>query len=484
MPNHKPGLEKNTMSGLFGDLLNASKSLAVQGYGLQITSKNIANVENPNYARQSLVIGERGTVKTPLGMQGMGSEALGISQARDKYLDIQVLRELAKGSYLDVQVGYFQKAEAYLGEEVSASDLSTDLNDPANSTTGISSALNNFFNAAEALASDPTDAGAKQMLYLQAEFLVNKINSTDSRLATLQNDITTEVSFNVTAVNDILKEIAVLNTEIQKTEISGYGTAVDSRDQRQGKLEELAKYLDFTVTEIPGSFGQIEITVLSSTSTPVTLVNKGVASEISFDGTNFSGGTPATTLGLQSGSLKGAIDARDGAIADLRATIQSVASQLISAVNDAYNPGGTGTDFFQAGPPGLIQLDPTLNASTLRTTATGNAGANEIILALADVANKRFSTSGGDVIDGTLNEFYAQKVAGFALTQQSTESRAEDQEIVTNLVKTMRNSVSGVSMDEELANLMVYQRGYQANARLINVIDSLLDLIINGMGVH
>jgi len=472
------------MSGLFGDLLNASKSLAVQGYGLQITAKNIANVENPNYARQSLIIGDRGTVKTPLGMQGMGAEALGIAQARDRYLDIQVLRELSKGNYLNVQVGYFQKAEAYLGEEVSNADLSADLSDPANSTTGLSSALNNFFNAAEALAADPTDAGARQMLFLQAEFLVDKINSTDARLATLQADITNEVSFNVNVVNDLLKEIAALNAEIQKTEISGYGTAVDSRDQRQGKLEELAKYLDFTVTEIPGSFGQIEITVLSATSTPVTLVSKGTASSISFDGTNFSGGTPPVTLGLQSGSLKGAIDARDNVIANLRTTVQSVASQLIAAVNDAYNPGGTSTNFFQAGPPGLIQLDPTLSPNNIRTSNTGHAGANEIILAVADVANKRFSVAGGDVIDGTISEFYAQQVAGFALTKQSTESRAEDQEIVTDLVKTMRNSVSGVSMDEELANLMIYQRGYQANARLINVIDSLLDVVINGMGVH
>lgn len=470
------------MSGLLGDLLNASKSLATQGYGLQITGKNIANIDNPNYARQSVVLGERGSVKTALGVQGMGVEALGISQARDRYLDAQVTREVSRESYLQTQATQYQKAQAYLGESVGATSNSADINDPASSTTGISSSLNNFFNAAESVASDPTDAGAKQILVLQAESLANKINSTDARLEALQNNITQEVDFKITAVNDLLKEISVLNTEIQKVEINGYGGAVDARDQRQGKLEELAKYMDFTATEIPGQFGQIQITAATSTGTSVVLVDKGTSQSVSFDGTNFYGGSPATQLGLQGGSMVAQVAARDGAIADLRSTIQAVASQVIAAVNNAYNPGGGGNDFFKAGPPGLMQVDPTLTPTSLKTTATGQSGANELAVAIADVANKRFSVSGGDTLDGTISEFYSKKVSGFGLTLQSTESRATDQEIVTDLVKSMRNSISGVSMDEELTNLMQYQRGYQASARLINIIDSLLDLIINGMG--
>src|SRR5262249_16248242 len=159
------------------------------------------------------------------------------------------------------------------------------------------------------------------------------------------------------------------------------------------------------------------------------------------------------TLGLQSGSLQGQLSVRDGAIQQLRDDIQATASQLAIAVNQAYNPTGLTGDFFQIPPSnGIIALDPTLNFNTLKTTDTGDAGGNELALAVAQLATKQFSTSGGDVIDGTITGYFAKTVSGFGESLASASARVDDETILQQAVKTQRDSVSGVSQDEELTD--------------------------------
>jgi flagellar hook-associated protein 1 FlgK len=369
-----------------------------------------------------------------------------------------------------------------LGVQVDRAADSTAIGDSSQNTTGIGSGLNDFFSSFQELSTSPTDAGAKQVLLQKAGDLVSQFNVADGRLASLQSDITTQVENDVNTVNGILQDIASLNTQIQRVEISSPDGAVDLRDQRQAKLEELGQYINFTATEVPGSHGQIEVTTYDDASNSVALVDKASASIIDFDGTNFTTGTPPVTLGLQSGSLQGQLSVRDGAIQQLRDDIQATASQLAIAVNQAYNPTGLTGDFFQIPPSnGIIALDPTLNFNTLKTTDTGDAGGNELALAVAQLATKQFSTSGGDVIDGTITGYFAKTVSGFGESLASASARVDDETILQQAVKTQRDSVSGVSQDEELTDLMKYQRAFQANSKVINIIDSLLDVVVNGL---
>jgi flagellar hook-associated protein 1 FlgK len=200
--------------------------------------------------------------------------------------------------------------------------------------------LNDFFNSFQELSANPTDAGAKQVLLEQAGDLVTQFNVTDGRLASLQTDITSQVTSDVNTVNGILQSVADLNNQIQTLEITSPGAAVDLRDQREAKLEQLAQYMNFTATEVPGTHGKIQITTYDDASNPVVLVDKATASTIAFDGTNFTTGSPAVTLGLQSGSLKGQIDVRDGAIQQLRDDIQTTASQSTKPLT-RHNPART-----------------------------------------------------------------------------------------------------------------------------------------------
>ncbi len=467
---------------LFGDLNNAAQALSTHSQGVALAGKNLANATNPAYARQRLILGDLGTVQTPTGPQSMGIQALGIVQIRDQYLDAELTREISTTALYQAQQYNLAKAQIDLGVQVNRTTDSSAIGDTSQTTTGIGSALNNFFGGFQEVSANPTDAGAKQVLLQQAGTLVSQFNTTDSRLAALQNDITTQIGADVNSVNGILKSIADLNSQIQRLEITSPGAAVDLRDQRQGKLEELAQYINFSAQEVPGSHGQIQITTYDGASNPIVLVDKAAASTISFDGTGFTTGSPAVTLAFQGGALKGALDVRDGAIQQLRDDIQATAAQFAQAVNDAYNPTGTTGNFFKIPPSnGIIELDPTLNVSTLKTTDGGNAGGNELALAVAQLATKQFSTAGGDLINGTIGGHFAQTVSGFGQTLASVNDRVDSESILLQAVRNHRDSISGVSQDEELTDLMKYQRAFQASSRVINIVDNLLDVVVNGL---
>ena len=469
------------MSGLIGGLIAAAKSLTAQQAGVQVAGRNIANVNNPAYARQRVMLGDRVVVDGRLGPIGSGVEVLGIKQIRDQFLDATVTRETSQTASLQAQQSALERAQANLGEQVDRAADSAFIGDATHSTNGVSSALNDFFNAFDNLAASPTDAGAKQVLLQKADILANKFNVTDARLSALQGDLTTEVNAGVTSVNSLLKQIADLNNGIAQFELGAPGAAVDLRDQRQARLEELAGYMDFTARDIPGSNGQIQIVAKDAGGADVLLVNKtAVLGGVSFNGTQVSGGAPSTVLALQGGSLKGLLFSRDGAVQQLRDNLKLAADQVAAAVNAAYSP--TGANFFQTPPTaGLLALDPTLNFGTLKTSATADAGANEIALAVADVARAQFSTGSGDAIDGTIGGFFTKTVSGLGQALSGVDGKLGDQQLVGKMLTNQRDSVSAVSMDEEMADLMKFQRSYQASARVVRVMDELLDGLVNGL---
>jgi len=471
------------MSGLIGGLINGAKALIAHQAGVQTAGRNLANVNNPEYARQRVLLGDLAVIDTSLGPAGSGVELLGIAQVRDQFLDAAVIREIANTATLLAQQSALEKAQANLGEQIDSSSDAGFIGDASHSTNGISAALNDFFNAFEDLATRPTDAGARQSLLERVEVLVSKFNVSDQRLSTLQSDLTAQIDTDLTSADTLLKDIAGLNAAIAQTEVSLPGSAVDLRDQRQARLEELAKYIDFTSRPIPGSAGQIEIVAKDASGSDVLLLEKTrIAGGLTFDGTQFLGGAPASPLALTGGALHGNLVARDGAIQQLRDDLARTATQLARAVNTAYNPTGATGDFFQVPPgAGLIATDPSLNFNTLKTSDTGNAGANELALAVGDVARRAFSVAGGDLIDGTIGSFHARVVASLGETISGVNTRFGDQQIVEQMISTQRDSVSGVSMDEEMTELMKFQRAFQASARVVRTLDEMLSVVVSDL---
>lgn len=472
------------MSGLFGELQRTAQAIAAQSQGVFVSGKNMANVNNAAYARQRVVLGDRGVVQTSLGPQSLGVEALGLQQVRDKLLDSQILRETALMTSLETQSDALFKAEAALGQNIDSSRDATSIEgaDSSGASNGIGQALDTLFNAFNGLAATPRSESQRQALYQQAQTLVERFNLVDGRLEAIQGDLTEQMSGDVDTVNSLLSTISDLNRQIGQYEVAEPGSALDLRDQRQAKLEELSKYVDFRTQAVPGSTSQIQILSQDAGGADVVLLNgANTPAGVTFTGTGFTGGIPPTALALKGGRLQGALTVRDGAVADLRTSLDNFAEQIVTSFNAAYNPGGTSTDFFD--PAGTtaatIALDPSLSSANIRATATGNPGDNEIALAVYNLSTATFATGAGDSIDGSFGTYYRSVVSDLANATASAESRYDDQSTLQRLMVERRDSVSGVSIDEEMTNLIKYQRAFDASARVMRMLDEMLNTVVN-----
>lgn len=468
------------MSGLFTQLNTTSMALNAHSRAIETTGKNLANVNNPNYARQRVDYGDRGTVQTPQGVESLGLEVLSISQIRDTLLDRQLMREIGLSGSLDAQQESLQRALTSLGQSI---DGSATIKSTTASGTGLGGAIDDFFNAFQNLASRPTDSGARQTLLQKAAILTDTLHETDTRLGQAQTDINSQIGANVTTANGLLNTVADLNEQIKRFEIGHPGGAIDLRDQRQARLEELSKIIPVEVTE--QGDGQVTLNVKDASNANVTLLSGNtVAGPLAFNGTAITGGASATAIALGSGSIQGALTVRDGAVQNLRDSLNDFAEQFVTSVNAAYNPSNTaGADFFTSTgtTAATIQLRSGLTASNL-VTGTGAAGDNTIALAVANLANHAFSVSGGDNFDGTFGQFYSRSVSDLGQALATATSRATDQDKIQQLVRNQRDTVSGVSMDEEMADLVKYQRAFQASSRVFSIVDDLLNTIVNRMG--
>jgi len=468
------------MSGLFGSLQNSVKALAAQSSGLETAGKNLANVNNPNYARQRIVFGDRGVVQTELGAQSLGLEAKQIEQVRDVLLDRQVVREISLSNSYSTQQAAYQNAQAGLGQTIDSTGETGSVG-TSGSSNGIGGSLDDFFASFQSFAATPTDAGARQTLIEKASILTDQFQGVDTRLAQVQSDLTTQANSDVTDVNSILQSIADLNGQIGRFEINQPGSAVDLRDQRQAKLEELAKHLSIETQPDPSAAGEIQVFGRDSSGNPVQLINLAtVTGPVTLSGSTVSAGSPSTALSLTGGSIYGAITARDGAVATLRTNLNNLAKQLVTSVNTAYNPTSLTGNFFNSAnlTAGTISVDSTVTSANLKASDGGPAGDNTIAQAVANLSSQTFTTPTNS-INGTFSQFYTNTVTGLGQTLSTTNTHVTNQTNIETLVRNQRDSVSGVSMDEEMADLMKYQRAFQASSRVVQTIDELLDTVVN-----
>ncbi len=470
------------MSGLYSSLSATVKAINAHGRALETSGKNLANVNNTSYARQRVIFGDRGSVVTPTGVQSLGLEVLGTEQLRDSLIDRQLMREVSLKSSFDAEQAGYQRAQAGLGQTISATG-GTEATSA--SASGLGASLDRFFASFQTLASSPTDVGARQSLLQNAAILSDRFQSADGRLAQVQTDLDSQIANDVGTVNTLLGTIAALNGQIGRFEITAPGSAVDLRDQRQAKLEELAAKLPIELRDSTGS--QVQVVLKDSAGDDIVLVDLAtVQGSVAFDGTQITAGSPAQAVALTAGAIKGSLTARDGAVQTIRSNLDLLARQLVTSVNTAYNPTGATGNFFRATglSAGTISLDPSVTTVTLKASDGGAAGDNTVALAIAAIADRQFSTAGAppDLIDGTLGNFYGNAVSDLGQALAGANSRVDDQTNIERLVRSQRDTVSGVSLDEEMADLMKFQRAFQASSRVFSVIDELLEGVVNRLG--
>jgi len=476
------------MSGLIGSLQNSSGALRVHSKGLEVAGKNLANINNRGYSKERVEIGDRGSIETGVAFESMGVEAMGLRQNRDALLDKTVMREITSTSSLEAAKKVLESAETALGQFLDRTKDSTSIQNASGASGGgISDALTDFFNAWESFSVKPNDSGEKQLLIAKAQILADKIKSTYAHLAQVQSDADAQLETDIGVVNDLLAEIAKTNEYIAKAELVKPFSAVDLRDQRQAKLEELSQYIDVQFAPItPEGLGQITVT-----SNGVDLINgKSVLGnyeyndstrKLSFKLTGAATGTEFTDATLPNGKLAAQILASTGDVQKARDETKTLVTNLISSLNDIYKGvNSSQPQFFLTPTSGsLIAFNSTdINANTLKGSA--RVGANDIALQIAGLGSEPIAGLGTNV---TFVAHFNKTVTTLAQELNTTNIRLEDQKLSQEMALNSRDQYSGVSQDEEMTDMMRFQRSFQASARHINVIDTLLEQVVNRLGV-
>lgn len=473
------------MLGLFGTLNMGVRSLTAQRQGVEVAGHNLANVNNPAYARQRLRLDASLTLATTVGPQGTGVEATGIEQVRDTLLDRQIEVETSVTGSLEAQQRILQYTQAALGQQIDRQSSGANgaaAAQAAGAQQGIAENLSDLFNAFQSASTNPTSLAERQVLLMKAQNLTGKFNQVDQRLADLRGSINDSITTDVANANQLIKQIAKLNDQITNVEKGSPGIANDLRDTRQQSIEALAKIIRVDVSM--ESTGAVDLSVGG-----LSLVtgNQAVETLQTYDAGNgqllLRGANSGADIAPTAGSLHGAIEVRDGAVKTLRENLNSLASLLVTEVNNVHRNGfglnaTTGADFFTGTNASDIKVNQVLVNDPSRFQASGTAGAagdNQIALGLAQLADKTHAGLNGQ----TFNQGYAQTVSALGQALASVNAGLNDQSAVQSMLGTQRDSNSGVSVDEEMTDLIKYRKAYEASAKLITTVQDMLDIVMN-----
>jgi flagellar hook-associated protein 1 FlgK len=465
------------MLGLFGTLNLAARSLQTQMAGVEVAGQNLANVNTPGYSRQVVQIAASPDVATNVGPEGDGAEVTGIQQIVSSLLNNQIQSQGSTSGYWTAQQTTLQNAQNGLDEFLNGSGATSSTSATSSSTTdsGLSGQLTALFNAFSSLAASPSTS-SQQAVVGAAQQLATTFNQISTQLGAAQSAANSTVATDVTSANTLLANIATLNQQIGTAQFSG-GSANELLDQREQDLQNLSNLTSVTTSN--GANGAVNVTIGGQ-----TLVSGNTVSDTlqTYAGSNgnllVQTATGGVNLTLTGGSLQGTIDARDGELTTMQSQVDSLASNLISSVNTIQNSGynsagGTGNTFFTGTTAATIGVNPALanNPALIQISSSAtNSGDSSLALQMSQLAGTTQAGLNGQ----TFGDYYGTTVAGLGNALSNANTQVTNQTTVSNMLQTQLGSISGVNTDEEMTNLMTFQRAYEASAQLVTTLNTML----------
>jgi flagellar hook-associated protein 1 len=490
--------------GFFGGINTGLRSLVAHQMAIDVTNQNVANANTEGYSRQSV----RLTTVSSSGALGFGStDTLMLSRG----VDVSTI-ERYHSNLVDAQLRQEMRSSARWNTmSESLGQIEAIFNEP--SDEALSTAMSRFFNSWQDLSANPTEDAARLEVRGAGEALSAQIQRTYVQLTRYQADTDGKIPTMVDQINGMTKDIVDLNNRIVQLKNAGESPN-DLTDKRDLLLDKLAQMTGATSVQmrsgavnvflgnqvlIAGTNGESR-DILQATYDSTTHLHKLTFQSLS--GANpLAPGVPAADI--TQGELGGLLEVRGPVIQKQLDALNTLASNLVSEVNAQHRLGyradglnGTAawpTDFFAPTAVGVSA------AASIRLSDAVQLDDHAIALASAldpDNPGFAFAGDGGNALlisqmatrsiaalNGTFSDFYGRTTSALGLdSKQATTMATSEQALVDNLTMH-RESLSGVSLDEEAANLVKYQRVYQASLRVLNVYDDMLDRIVNGLGL-
>ena len=460
------------MSDLFTMLGTAARALDAQRYGLDVAGQNIANVNTPGYTRRSVLFKE----VAPLDpwSPGGGVDVQALVAARAPLVEARLRFEQPQSSMEGTIADHLAVIEASLGKPGASIDA----------------ALSRFYNTYAALAQSPTSATARQQVIIEGRSLATAFNSLSDSFQAAQINADAELRDTLTQVNALSAQIARINADIVGV---GADNAQGLLDQQQEALAALSKLIDISVTQ--NGDGTIGVSVangralvisaysydLSASSAPPN----GFAQVMSAG----SSGTVDITSQINGGSIGGLLVIRDTIIPQYRTALDNLAYGVVSDVNSLTTGGydlngGAGLNFFDqpgsaAGAAAAMAVNATVaaDASLVVASATTAPGNNDVARAIAALQDSPIAGTSTKPVDAWGSLVYQVATD----SREAVQARASHEQVMQQL-KNLRDQISGVSIDEEAAMLLKFQRSYEANAKFFQVADETLGLLMSLVG--
>lgn len=457
------------MADLLRMLNIAKQALFAHQTAMNTAGQNIANVNTEGYSRQRVTLAASRATPTSFGYLGSGVQVQAVERIRSEMIDQQLLGERPA-----LELYNFKSSGLEFIEEI--------FNEP--SEFGLSRNIEEFFNSWFDLSNDPESTASRTVVRQKAQTMTSSFRRIDRELSNYQTHLNRELSSAVDEVNMISKEIAKLNDRIVNAEVNGHQAPV-LRDQRDILVGQLSKLVDVRTNE--NEYGGISVSVGGRTLVVDTFYEPFTLTTISESdpGPFITFERDSAVARITSGKIKGLLDLRDENIPDYRSRLDTLAVALTEQINTVhttgYNLNGiTGIDFFDSTTSGAagfeISTSILANANLIATSdTTGEPGNNATALAVAKIADSLTMNSG----EFTFSDYYNSLISNIGSETQEANFLTNTFGLTVEQLEYSREAISGVSLDEEITNMIEAQAAFNAAARIISVVDEMTQVVLN-----
>jgi len=467
----------------------ATLALQAQQAAIETAANNIANANVPGYSRQVVNLQPNTPLYTPVGAIGTGVIVQDISRVRDTMLDTNYRAQTSTAGGYSTQSGILNSIGQIFGEP---------------SDTGLSNTLSQFYSSWSDLANNPTSAAAQSVVQQRGAAVASTLNQFSTNLDQLASNTLDSTTQQVNQINQYTSQIASINKQIVAAEANGTTTANDLRDMRDTAIDALSKIVPVRVIDHDNGSDTIYVAgatvVDGSDSKNFSLQGTSGSLVLQLSGRNFVTQSPGGSLGAN-------MDALNKDIPNAKSQLDTLAAGIVTSVNAIHTTGWTAagdaagaSNWDSSNPPtgsNVNFFDPTkltAGSISLSTQVASNAsfiaagdsqgatGNNNIANKIAALANDTTTmTKYGSTDTTSVMEYYRDLVTRIGVATNDANTSSTVYSTLAQQADTQRQSVSGVSTDQELISLTKNQQAYAAAAKVITTANSmsqtLLDMI-------
>jgi len=446
-------------------LLNISaNSLSVYQKALTVASHNIANVNNKNYSRQKALIIPDASDKLNGLIIGSGVTIEDITRIKNDLLEKQII------SY-NKQYGYTDQKNQTLGA------IEGLYSEPKN--LGISTLLNKFFDSWDKLAKDPTSSPYRDDVINSAKQLSTKMENIYAGTRRIQQDLKQDAIQTTEQINLHLKNIHNLNEQIYNQVALG-SSPNDLLDERDKAILELSELVNVNVTY--GENKVANISIGNSFAADRKFHNEYEVVEEGGKIIMRTKGDASNQISVHEGKIAALIDSHNTEIPNQLQALDDLGNAIVNKVNEIHKKGYTlhdppltGENFFESYGQGVLKINDNILNDNKYIAVSGDKakGNNKFALEMAKL--KTFKDSDGN----TFEEKYSKIISDIANKKKQNEQKAKSFKLVIDQMNVQKAKYSAVSVDEEMVDVIKFQRSFGASAKLISIADDLLKTLIN-----